>query len=140
MTVPTDDHAAAIQALAANHPETRPFWEAAAQGRFLLATCTACNRPHWYPRTMCPLCGAPEVEWRPASGRGSIYSVTVARRADPPYALAYVTLDEGPTMMTNIVGCDLDALAIGQRVRVTFRPGPTGLPIPMFEPDRGAEE
>lgn len=131
----TDETALAIDRLAANHPETRPFWEAAAAGRFVLATCTACGRPHWYPRTICPLCGGPEIAWRDASGRGTIYSVSVARRADPPYALAWVTLAEGPTMMTNIVECDLDALAIGDPVRVVFRPGPTGLPIPMFTPD-----
>ena len=84
------------------------------------------------------MCGSPEIGFQPASGHGTIYSVSVARRADPPYALAYVTLAEGPTMMTNIVACDLDALAIGQPVRVIFQAGPTGLPIPMFTPDRGS--
>lgn len=134
-----DGTSSAIDALATRHPEMRPFWEAAAERRFVLATCSACGRPHWYPRSICPLCGSADIAWRTASGRGTIYSVSVARRADPPYALAYVTLAEGPTMMTNIVECDLDALAIGQAVRVIFRPGPTGLPIPMFTPDRGAD-
>ena len=134
----TEETAAAIRALAANHPETIPFWEAAAEGRFVLATCRACGKAHWYPRATCPMCGSPEIGFQPASGHGTIYSVSVARRADPPYALAYVTLAEGPTMMTNIVACDLDALAIGQPVRVIFQAGPTGLPIPMFTPDRGS--
>ena len=56
------------------------------------------------------------------------------RRVPVPYALAYVTLDEGVTMMTNIVDCDLDAIRIGQRVRVAFKPSEGGPPVPMFTP------
>ena len=57
------------------------------------------------------------------------------RRAPVPYAIAYVTLDEGPTMMTNIVDCDLDAIRIGQAVRVVFKPTEDGgPPVPMFSP------
>lgn len=100
----------------------------------MLAFCTACGKPHWYPRAICPLCGHGGIEWRPASGRGTIYSVSVLRRANPPYALAYVTLEEGPTMMTNIVDCDLDELAIGQPVKVALRRQSTGLTVPMFTP------
>ena len=56
------------------------------------------------------------------------------RRAAKPYVLAYVTLDEGPTMMTNIVTPDLDAVRIGQRVRVTFEETNTGFKLPVFAP------
>jgi uncharacterized OB-fold protein len=56
------------------------------------------------------------------------------RQAKIPYAIAYVTLDEGPTMMTNIVETDLDAIRIGQRVRVVFVPTEGGAPVPMFRP------
>jgi uncharacterized OB-fold protein len=56
------------------------------------------------------------------------------RRAPVPYALAYVTLDEGVTMMTNIVDCDLDAIRIGQSVRVVFKATEDGPPVPMFTP------
>jgi uncharacterized OB-fold protein len=70
------------------------------------------------------------------SGRGEIYSVSVTRRAGPtPYAIAYVRLDEGITMLTNIVDCDLDSLRIGQRVRVVFKPAEDGTMIPMFAPE-----
>jgi uncharacterized OB-fold protein len=120
--------------LAAAQPESLPFWDAAAQGRFLLPFCRACHRAHWYPRTMCPLCGGPDVDWREASGRGTVYSVSVVRRANPPYALAYVTLEEGPTMMTNIVDCDLDTVTIGQPVKVVFRSQADGVAVPMFTP------
>ena len=57
-----------------------------------------------------------------SSGRGTIYSVSVMKRAPEVYAVAYVTLEEGPTMMTNIVDCDFDTVAIGQKVQVTWRP------------------
>jgi uncharacterized OB-fold protein len=56
------------------------------------------------------------------------------RRVPEPYAIAYVTLDEGPTMMTNVVDCELDAVRIGQRVRVVFKPSEGGPPVPMFTP------
>ena len=56
------------------------------------------------------------------------------RRAEVPYAIAYVTLDEGVTMMTNLVDCDFDTLKIGQRVRVVFKPTDGGPPVPTFTP------
>jgi uncharacterized OB-fold protein len=69
-----------------------------------------------------------------ACGQGTIYSFSVMRRVPTPYAIAYVTLTEGPTMLTNIVECDLDALKIGQRVTVVFKATEHGPPIPMFKP------
>ena len=116
------------------NPETRPFWEAAAQGRLLIKMCTSCGRPHYYPRSICPLCGSDTTEWVQASGRGTVYSYSVMRRVPVPYALAYVTLEEGVTMMTNIVDCDLDTIQIGLRVQVVFKPTEGGPPVPMFAP------
>src|SRR5213594_790498 len=74
------------------------------------------------------------TEWRPASGRGRIYTYSVMRRVPEPYVIAYVTLEEGPTMMTNIVDCDLDSVRIGQALRVVFKPSEGGPPVPMFAP------
>ena len=116
------------------NPETRPFWEAAADGRLLIGKCASCGKPHFYPRAICPLCGSDATELVQASGRGLVYSYSVMRRVPVPYALAYVTLDEGVTMMTNIVDCDLDAIRIGQRVQVVFKPTDGGPPVPMFTP------
>jgi uncharacterized OB-fold protein len=115
-------------------PETQPFWDAAAAGRLLLKRCLACGEAHHYPRSLCPFCGSDRTEWRETAGRGTVYSYSVMRRAPVPYAIAYVTLDEGPTMMTNIVDCDLDAIRIGQPVRVVFKPSDGGPPVPMFTP------
>ena len=102
------------------NPETKPFWDGCAAGKLLLPKCSACGRSHWYPRGLCPYCFSDKLEWVAASGEGTIYTVSVMERAEVPYAIAYVTLAEGPSMMTNIVDCDPDQVRIGVRVRVSF--------------------
>jgi uncharacterized protein len=114
--------------------ETKVFWDAAREKRFVVPACTACGQAHWYPRAICPFCGSDKVAWRSASGQGVIYTFSVMRRAKEPYVIAYVTLAEGPTMMTNIVDCDFDALRIGQPVSVVFQDSEGGPPVPMFRP------
>lgn len=121
-------------------PETTAFWEAANEGRFLLRTCRACSRAHWYPRTICPFCASGDTAWVEASGLGTIYSYSIMRRVAEPYAMAYVQLAEGPTMMTNIVDADFDSIAVGQAVEVTFRQSKGGYSVPMFRPRRTAGE
>src|SRR5260221_10212645 len=113
-------------------PDTQAFWDAAAAGKLLLKRCLVCGEPHHYPRALCPFCGSDRTEWRDASGRGTVYSYSVMRRVPAPYAIAYVTLEEGVTMMTNLVDCDLDAIHIGQPVRVVWKPTDGGPPVPMF--------
>ncbi|MBI3826606.1 MAG: Zn-ribbon domain-containing OB-fold protein [Candidatus Rokubacteria bacterium] len=115
-------------------PETQAFWDGTAAGKLMYKVCTACGQPHHYPRPLCPYCFSDRTEWREASGRGTIYSYSVMRRVPVPYAIAYVTLEEGPSMMTNIVDCDLDALRVGQPVRVVFTPTDGGPPVPTFTP------
>jgi hypothetical protein len=114
--------------------ETKMFWDAAREGRFLVPFCSACGKPHWYPRAICPFCASDKIEWRNASGKGTIYTFSVMRRAKDPYAIAHVTLAEGPTMLTNIVDCDFDKLKIGQPVTVVFQETENGPPAPMFKP------
>ncbi|WP_028226368.1 Zn-ribbon domain-containing OB-fold protein [Paraburkholderia ferrariae] len=117
------------------NPENREYFEAAGNGRLLVKHCPDCGKSHHYPRSFCPFCHSPRVEWREASGRGTLYTYTVTRRAGPtPYALAYVTLEEGPTMLTNIVDCDLDSLSVGQAVKVVFKASEDGTAVPMFTP------
>jgi uncharacterized OB-fold protein len=114
--------------------ETEAFFDAARQGRFMIPVCTACGKAHWYPRAICPFCSSDKVEWREASGKGTIYTFSVMRRVKEPYAIAHVTLAEGPTMLTNIVDCDLDTVRIGQPVAVVFKETENGPPVPMFKP------
>ena len=113
-------------------PETVAFWESAQQGRFILRFCKQCRKAHWYPRAICPHCFSDDTEWRDASGRGAIYSYSIMRRAEVPYAIAYVALDEGPTMMTNIVDSDFGHLAIGKRVTLVFKQSEGGQAVPVF--------
>lgn len=120
------------------NPETKPFWDAAAEGRLLIKKCTACGELHYYPRAICPFCFSDRTEWHAVSGRGSIYSYSIMRRASAPYAIAYVTLEEGVTMLTNIVDCDFDAIRIGRAVSLVFKPSDGGPPVPMFTLSGGA--
>lgn len=114
-------------------PESVEFLAAAREGRFLLRRCNGCGRAHWYPRTLCPFCFG-TTEWENASGEGTIYSYTILARETPPRAVAYVTLAEGPTILTSLVACESEALAIGQPVRLVFEWSQAGLPVPCFRP------
>jgi hypothetical protein len=115
--------------------ETQPFWDAAAAGKLLIKKCNSCGEMHFYPRANCPFCFSGDTAWQEASGDGTIYTYSVMRRGTPvPYAIAYVTLAEGPTMMTNIVDCDLDGIKIGAAVKVVFKPSEGGPPVPCFAP------
>lgn len=115
-------------------PETKAYWDAASEGKLLVKFCKTCNQYHHYPRAICPHCFSDQTEWREAKGTGTLYTYSVSRRAEPPFTMAYVTLDEGVSMMTNIVDCDADALKIGQKVRVVFKPSDGGPKVPMFAP------
>jgi hypothetical protein len=124
-------------------PELAEFWAATSDGRLLLRRCTACGEPIWYPRPVCPFCHSTETVWEQASGRGHVYTYSVVRRgmgvyADAPYVLAYVQLDEGPRVMTNIVACDVDSVRIGQPVEVVFHRTAEGTALPRFRPAGGA--
>ena len=115
------------------NPESKPFFDAAREGRFMLGRCKSCKELHYYPRALCPFC-TQETELVAAKGGGTLYSYSVMRRVAEPYAIAYVTLDEGVTVLTNLVDCNLDGLRIGSRVRVVFKPAEGGEMIPMFTP------
>lgn len=112
--------------------ESRPYFEAAGKGRLVIKKCNACSRVHYYPRTICPHCYSEDTEFVEASGRGVIYSYSVTRQAKPPYVIAYVTLEEGVTMLTNIVDCDVDSVRVGQKVKVKFVDAGEGMALPMF--------
>ncbi len=102
------------------HPEHKEYWDAAAEGKLLIKKCDSCGEYHYYPRILCPFCMSDKTNWIEAKGTGRIYTYSVMRRG-VPYAIAFVSLDEGPKMMTNIVDCDLDTLGINQRVKVVFK-------------------
>ena len=113
---------------------TEHFWTQAKEGLLCTRRCTSCGEVHWYPRALCPFCMG-RTEWRSPSALGTFSTGRGAGRAGPiAYAIAYVALDEGITLLTNIVDCDFDDLKIGQRVEVTFKPAEGGAMVPMFKP------
>ena len=138
----------------ADRPEpdafTRPYWEAAAQGRLLLRRCDSCGRAHHYPREFCPHCWSEDVVWEQASGDAVLYTWSVVHVNDLPpfrdrlpYVAAVVDLAEGPRMMTAVVGCDPATLRVGMALHVslpTAEPGdatdPAPLAAPVFSPLR----
>jgi uncharacterized OB-fold protein len=118
----------------------RGYFEAAENGKLALPVCTACRLPSWPPRKRCPACGA-AMDWATASGRGAVHTFTIVRQnPEPyfaervPYAVAMIDLDEGPRVMGNVIGCDVEALRVGMRVVVTFVDAGQGLMLPMFAP------
>lgn len=119
--------------------ETKAFWDATAEGKFLLPRCNACQVVIWYPRLFCPECGSTDISWFEASGKGTVYSYTINRRGqgdyrDLAYVVAYVELEEGPRVLTNIVDCDIEQVSVGQAVQVVFHPTSNGAALPRFKP------
>jgi uncharacterized OB-fold protein len=114
------------------NPESQPFWDAAKEGRFLIKRCKDCGEAHYFPRAICPLCFSDKTDWEEASGEGEIYTFSIMRKSPTgPYAIGFVTLKEGPSIQTNFVDCDFDKLAIGQKVKLVFKPT-DGAPLPFF--------
>jgi uncharacterized protein len=114
--------------LPAVEDESRPYWEAAKQGKLLIKKCNACGEVHHYPRPFCPSCWSEDVEWLEVSGRGTVYTYSIVFRNDLPpfnewgtYVPAVVQLEEGPRLMTNIVGVAKEDLRVDMAVQVSFR-------------------
>ena len=118
--------------------DTKHFWDATAEGRLILQRCSACDAVIWYPRSICPKCASFDLEWFEASGVGHVYSYSVVHRSvggwkdATPYVVAYVELEEGPRIMTNIVDVDPAAVAIDARVRVVWHDTGEGSALPRF--------
>lgn len=117
--------------------ESETYWQAANEGKLLVKKCDDCGEVHFFPRAICPNCLSGDTSWQQATGKGRIYSYSVMRRTDPTYAIAYVTLEEGVTMLTNIVDADFDALAVDMPVEVAFRKSENGQSLPVFRPVGG---
>jgi uncharacterized protein len=106
------------------------------QGRFCLQRCGGCDQAVFYPRSLCPHCGSPQLEFVPANGLGEVYSTTVQRRRPADGGdinIAIITLSEGPRMMSRVVGIPPEDVRIGQAVRAEVNCG-DGDPIVVFKP------
>ncbi len=121
--------------------ESRPFWEGCRRHELVLQRCADCGTVRHRPRALCPGCLSSEIEWIRASGRGTVYSYTATHqnqaplfRGAVPYVLAYVDLEEGVRMLTNVVGCDPGEVRVGMPVQVEFVDVDPDRSVPRFRP------
>lgn len=108
-----------------NSLNSHQYWESLRAKGFCLPQCQACKEFHFYLRPACPSCGSAEIEPVVVSGHGQLYSFSVVYRApsaafekDVPYVVAIVATDEGPHLMTRLVGVKPEDVVIGMRVSV----------------------
>jgi len=120
-------------------PETEPFWTAAREGRLDLPKCDACGEAFFYPRLACPRCASTDVSWITASGRATLHSYVISHRPAPgfdgPTVIAVVETEEGPRMMSNIVGVEPDPanLELDMPLQVDFEERGEWS-VPVFRP------
>jgi hypothetical protein len=121
--------------------ESRPFWDACKRHQLVIQRCRACGFRQHYPRGVCGRCWSDDLEWTPASGRGTVYTFTVTHRTqargfrdEMPYVIAYAELEEGVQMLANLVGCDPASVRIGMPLRVIFEDVTPEISLPRFTP------
>lgn len=119
---------------------TRPYWEAATRDELHVQLCPRCEKHFLYPTRWCPHCWFPDPVWTVVTGKGQVVACTAvhqaplaAYRPEAPYCLAIVRLDEGPQLMSNVVGCAASYVRIGMEVTVEFEPR-GDVKVPVFRP------
>ena len=127
------------------HGFAKPFWEGTREKKLVIQYCRATGKYQHFPRPVSIYTGrSSDIEWREVSGRGEVFSYSIARRGHPafrgqePYAVVIVTLDVGVNVIANIMNCTRDELRIGMRVGPCWLPLEDGTNLLMFEPDRAA--
>jgi uncharacterized OB-fold protein len=121
---------------------TQPYWDATRQGKLVVQQCSDCSHRLFPPAARCSECGSAQLAWAPLSGRGVVYTYTVTHRAPHPVlaeqcplVIAVVELEEGPRMISNVIGCDPSAVEIGMPVQVAFEPvDDSDMVLPVFKP------
>ena len=122
-------------------PDTKPYWEGCKRHELRLPFCTRCQQFFFYPRVFCPRCLSWAIEWRQASGRGKLYTFAIQYRPQapgfkPPYVTAIVELEEGPRMLTNLIGIEPnpEKIRFDMPVEVVFEEMSDEITLPMFRP------
>jgi uncharacterized OB-fold protein len=127
------------------HPVNRPYWQGTIKSELRLQRCQPCGHLRHPATEVCPRCLSTEFAWIAASGRGTIYSFVIVRQAldkawagDVPYCVAIVALDEGPHLLTNISGIEMEDITIGHPVEVFFEHVNDDIALPKFKPAAAA--
>jgi uncharacterized OB-fold protein len=124
--------------------EATPHWKAAHESRLLLPFCTAHSHFCWPPAQRCPKCHS-DIAWKESNGRGAVETFSIVRRpaqaewkGKEPYVVAFIRLDDGGRILSNLVGCVPEDVRIGDRVKCTFvETTDPELGLPVFEPEAG---
>ncbi len=118
----------------------RPFWTAARQQQLALQHCGDCGKPRYPINHVCPHCLSDRFEWKVISGRGTVHSSIVfhqiynaAFTGDVPYNVSLIQLDEGPRMISNVVGIAPSDVKVGDAVEVVFDPVTPEISVPRFQ-------
>lgn len=127
-------------------PETQPFWDAAKQRRLIFQACDACGARYFYPRPLCPQCLSRAVRWVDASGRARLHTFVITHRPPrnypvaAPFVIGIVELEEGPRLMSHVVGVapDPQALRCDMPLEVVFEDITADITLPKFRPREGA--
>jgi uncharacterized OB-fold protein len=126
----------------ADEPDTREFWAATRDKALKYQQCDYCQTIIFYPRRHCTGCTQGTLQWLTSAGKGTIYTFSVVRlsyhpffRQQLPYAVAWIDLDEGPRILSNVIGITdpIKELTIGQAVIVDWEEHEE-LCIPLFKP------
>jgi uncharacterized OB-fold protein len=132
---------AALKPLPIPDADTAAFWKGLREGRLLLQHCLECGAVHYYQQGLCRKCGSTRLEHRAASGRGRVHSYSVVYRApgpafkdDTPYAVLLVELEEGPRMITCLVGGDPEQVTFDMPVELVCEKVNDEISLPRFKP------
>ncbi len=119
--------------------ETEPFWEACGRHELVVQRCRGCDTYRHYPQAMCPQCHSTGFNWEQVSGRGIIYTYTVAHHAfhpfwkdRAPYVIATIELKEGVRMVSDMLDLPIDEVSIGLEVEVFFEEVSSEITLPCF--------
>jgi len=118
---------------------SQPYWDACRRGELIVQRCDDCGEHVFIPQVACTRCFSSNLIWVPSCGRGTVYSFTVVHRPQQPdfavpYVVAIVEMEEGWYTLTNIVGCDPQAVRIDMPVEVDFRAMSDMITLPFFHP------
>ena len=122
-------------------PESVPYWQGAKQHKLLIPHCKSCDH-YWFPPSQrCPNCLSPDFAWVESSGRGKVYSFVVFHRVfhpafetEVPYVVALIELEEGPRLLSNIIGIPPEDVRCEMKVKVTFDDVTPDATVPKFVP------
>ena len=122
-------------------PALAPYFAAARERRLVVQRCADCGTLRFPPRELCTRCLGRDVTWQQVSGRGEVFSYNVMHQvyhpafaSEVPYAVVVVKLEEGPKIISNVVGCGVDAIRIGMPVEVVFEDVSPEVTLPKFRP------